>query len=79
MAVELASIHAVGDGGVLAVAISRVFAGGAGVLGANVKTMSPAVVHVVAVSAISLSSKSVVCILPDLSENDQEGTVNKAS
>ena len=56
VAVELASIHAVGDGGVFAVAIGRVFASCTGVFGANVKPMSPAIVHVVVVSGGAVSS-----------------------
>ena len=56
VAVELASIHAVGDGGIFAVAIGRVFACCTGVFGANVEPMSPAIVHVVVVSGGAVSS-----------------------
>ena len=55
MTVGLAFVHLVGDCCIFLVSLLGVPAGGAGVVGTNVKSMCPALVHVVEVAFVSFA------------------------
>ena len=55
MTVELAPIHLVGDCGILLVVWLWVLACGAGVVGADIKAVCPAMVHVVKAVFVSVA------------------------